>query len=32
LAGDAVTAHAKMLHHVSLVGDAYEEFMAAHTG
>jgi DNA-binding GntR family transcriptional regulator len=28
LAGDAVTAHANMLHHVSLVGDAYEEFMS----
>jgi DNA-binding GntR family transcriptional regulator len=31
LDGDAATAHSTMLHHVSLVGDAYEEFMSART-
>lgn len=30
LAGDAVGAHAAMLHHVSLVEDAYEAFSATH--
>ncbi len=29
LAGDAAGAHGAMLHHVSLVGDAFEEFAAA---
>jgi DNA-binding GntR family transcriptional regulator len=30
LSGDASTAHAAMLHHVSLVEDAFEQFRASH--
>ena len=31
LAGDAAASHRTMLHHVSLVGDAFDEFAAIHS-